>query len=129
MSPSITNRTASAPWRQGLGALALAATAWALSATPAQARDDIQWSIGVHSPGVSVGVSNAPTVVYGYPQYGYPVYEPRPVVVYPRPVVVHRPVVVQSYPVYRTEYGPYWKGHKHGHKWHKRHHRHGDWDD
>ena len=125
MNTSTSSRSPSTAWLKGLGALALAAGAWALSgtATTAQARDDIHWSIGVNSPGVSVGVSNGPAVVYGYPHYGYPVYEPRPVVVYPRPVVVH------SYPVYRAGYGPHWKGHKHGHKWHKRHHRHHDWDD
>ncbi|MBX3611099.1 MAG: hypothetical protein KF871_14505 [Hydrogenophaga sp.] len=113
---------------KGLGVLALAASAWALSgtATQAHARDDIQWSIGVNTPGVSVGVSNAPTVVYGYPHYGYPVYSAPPAVVYSRPVVVYpRPVVVQSYPVY---VGPRWEGRRHGH----RHgHRHGGrgWDD
>ncbi len=114
-------------WARGLAVLALAAGAWALSGT-AQARDNIHWSIGINSPGVSVGVSNAPAVVYGYPSYGYPVYyEPRPVVVYPRPVVVHpRPVVVHSYgyPVYRHPGHSHWKGHghrKHGHGHHRGH--------
>jgi hypothetical protein len=112
---------------RGLAVLALSAGAWALSGT-AHARDNIHWSIGINSPGVSVGVSNAPTVVYSYPSYGYPVYyEPRPVVVYPRPVVVHpRPVVVHSYPVYGH---PQWHGHR-GHKHWKKHHRgHRHWDD
>lgn len=127
----------SSTWARALGALALAAGAWALSvtATPAQARDDIYWSVGVHSPGVSVGVSNAPTVVYSYPQYGYPVYSPRPVVVHPRPVVVYpRPVVVHPYPAYG---GPRWHGDRRGHRHWKHHgHRHGHqhgrgrgWDD
>lgn len=111
---------------RGLALLGLAAAAWALSgiAAQAQARDQVHWSIGVHSPGVHVGVSNAPPVVYGYPShsyrsygyrsYGYPVYEPRPVVVYPRPVVVHpRPVIVQTYPVY-VQPEPW--GHRHGHR-------------
>lgn len=118
-------------WLKGLAVLTLAAGAWALSGS-AQARDNIHWSIGINSPGVAVGVANAPPVVYGYPSYGYPVYDPRPVVVYPRPVVVHpRPVVVHSYgyPVYAQ---PYWDGRR-GHKhWHKKHHRHGHrggWDD
>ena len=119
-------------WR-GLALLGLAAGAWCLSgiASQAQARDSVHWSIGVHSPGVQVGVSNAPPVVYGpaygYPSYGYPVYDQRPVVVYPRPVVVHpRPVVVQTYPVYvapepwgyREPRGRWHRGghgHKHGH--------------
>ncbi len=126
-TPSFTSpRT----WARALAVVSLAAGAWALSGT-AQARDNIHWSIGINSPGVAVGVSNAPTVVYSYPSYGYPVYhEPRPVVVYPRPVVVHpRPVVVHSYPVY-VQPQPYWNGHR-GHKhWHKKHHRgHRGWDD
>ena len=118
-------------WARALGLASLATAAWALSAGQAQARgghDDVYWSIGVNSPGVVVGVSNAPTVVYSYPSYGYPVYyEPRPVVVYPRPVVVHpRPVVVHSYPVYGH---PQWHGHR-GHKHWKKHHRgHRHWDD
>ena len=69
MNPSTASRPTPSPWLKGLGALVLAAGAWALSgaATTAQARDDIHWSIGVNSPGVSVGVSNGPSVVYGYP--------------------------------------------------------------
>lgn len=106
---------------RGLALLGLAAAAWALSgiASQAQARDQVQWSIGVHSPGVHVGVSSAPPVVYGYPSrgypsYGYPVYEQRPVVVYPRPVYVQpRPVFVQTYPVY-VQPEPW--GHRHGHR-------------
>lgn len=126
---------------RGLVLLTLAAGAWALSgtATQAQARDNVYWSIGVNSPGVSVGVSNAPPVVYGYPSYGYPVYDPRPVVVYPRPVIVHpRPVVVQSYPVYA--YPPQWRhdrppkhwrkhGYQRGYQHGYRDGRRGDWDD
>lgn len=119
---------------RGLAMLGLVVGAWSLSgiATQAQARDSVHWSIGVYSPGVQVGVSNAPPVVYGYPPaysypaypaYGYPVYEPRPVVVYPRPVVVHpRPVVVERYPVYvgpqPWRHGPprgHWHKHRGGH--------------
>lgn len=130
--------TAARHWARGLATLALAAGAWALSGS-AQARDNVYWSVGVNSPGVTVGVSNAPTVVYShsYPSYGYPVYSPRPVVVYePRPVVVHpRPVVVHRYPVYAE---PHWHGHKphkhwhkHGHRGHGHGYRHGRdrWDD
>ena len=113
--------TATRTWAKGLAMIALAAGGWALAGS-AQARD-VYWSIGVNSPGVAVGVSNAPPpVVYSYPSYGYPVYEPRPVVVYPRPVVVHpRPVVVQSYPVYPAPYYGYcddrrWHKHRHGHR-------------
>jgi hypothetical protein len=89
------------PWQRssalvrGLALVSLAAGAWALSAGSAHARggNDIYWSIGVSQPGVSVGVSNAPPVVYR-----------EPVVVYREPVVVYRePVVVYREPrvVYR----------------------------
>lgn len=114
--------TATRTWAKGLAMIALAAGGWALAGS-AQARD-VYWSIGVNSPGVAVGVSNAPPpVVYSYPSYGYPVYEPRPVVVYPRPVVV------QSYPVYPAPYYGYrddrrWHKHRHGHR-----HGHRGWDD
>jgi len=82
-----------------MGTAVLAAGAWALSvgASPAQARD-VYWSIGVNSPGVSMGVSNA-----------RPVYVQPPVVVYhrPPPVVYHTAptVVVQQPPV--VVYRPY----------------------
>lgn len=71
---------------RGLAMAAVVASGWALSvgASSAHARD-VYWSVGVDSPGVSVGVSNAP---------------PPRVVVRPRPVFVERaPVVV--YPGYR----------------------------
>ncbi|MBK6867350.1 MAG: hypothetical protein IPG98_05245 [Burkholderiales bacterium] len=95
----------------------------------AQARSDVYWSIGMGSPGVSVGVSNAPPVYYA-PQ---PVYvQPAPVYVRPRPVYVAPPayyapprVMVRPQPVYY--YGP--PGHyKHQKKWRKKHRHHGDWD-
>jgi len=75
----------------------LAAGAWALSvgASTAQARD-VYWSVGVNSPGVSVGVSNAPPVYYQPPAVVYHrpppvVYQTAPTVIYQPPVVVHRP--------------------------------------
>lgn len=131
--------TAGPGWRRGMALAALAMGAWAASGLGSQARaGDVYWSVGVHQPGVVVGVSNAPP--------------PRPVIVQPRPVVIHqppvvvhqpypyaygygRPVVVVPQPVYRAGwgYGPY--GHRHHHwKHHDRHddHRHGggrDWDD
>nr|WP_247597014.1 hypothetical protein [Hydrogenophaga sp. PAMC20947] len=90
---------------RGLAVAALAAGGWALSAgaSTAQARD-VYWSVGVDSPGVSVGVSNAPpprVVVHPRPVY----IEQAPVVVYPghrRP----RPVYVEQAPVvYVGDYG------------------------
>ncbi|WP_310564495.1 hypothetical protein [Hydrogenophaga sp.] len=125
-------------WAKAWGLVSLAATAWALSAGQAQARggqDDVYWSIGVSSPGVVVGVSNAPP--------------PRPVVVYPQPVVVHqaapvvihqaypypypyvRPVVVQPRPVVYRGWGPgpRWDDRHDRRHWKHRHHDRYDRDD
>lgn len=84
---------------RGLAMAALAAGAWALSVgmSNAHARD-VYFSVGVDSPGVSVGVSNLPpprvvhrrpvyvehAPVYSRPGYGYV----RPVVIAPQPVYV-----------------------------------------
>lgn len=74
-----------------LGLATAVVTAFTLGAGAAQARgDDVYWSVGVSSPGVSVGVSNAPP--------------PRAVVVQPQPVVIHHPapvVIHQPYPYVR----------------------------
>jgi hypothetical protein len=96
------------------GAAAALAVAALGFATSAQARSDVQFSVGVGLPGVAVGVSNAYPVYGGYPQQ--PVYvQPAPVYVQPRPVYVQpapvyyeqpqvyyrpRPVYVQPAPVY-----------------------------
>ncbi|HWI84455.1 hypothetical protein [Ramlibacter sp.] len=96
-----------------VAALALAAAG---SATVAQARDNVYFSIGANvAPGVAVGVSNAPPVYYPPVTYVQPApvyYEPAPVYVRPAPVYYARPVYGYSYaaPVYYG--GP-------------RHHRHG----
>lgn len=82
------------------GWLLSAATAMALMTGGAAQAADVYWSIGVHQPGVHVGVSNAPQVV-----------------VAPPPVVVYAP------PVYRTGWTPPGHG-KHLHKHHARY-RHG----
>lgn len=90
LSPTLRQPKA---WLLSVGA------ALALSAAGAAQAGDVYWSIGVHQPGVHVGVSNAPRVVYG-----------------PPPVVVYAP------PVYRAGWAPP------GHHWqsrHDRHHRHG----
>lgn len=139
-------------WVRGLMLTALVAGAWAVSTGQAQARDDVYWSIGVHSPGVAVGVSNAPPPPVVVHQ-AYPVYTPYPAHVHqPRPVY-QRPIVVQTAPVvvhpYRYPYvrpvvverpwrghGPRWDDRGHGrhegrhegrHKGHhKNQHRHDD---
>ena len=94
----------------------------ALGVTSAAHANGVAWSVGIASPGVSVGFTNAPPVyvqpapVYVQPQ---PVYmHPRPVYYQqPAPVYVAPPVYVRPAPVY---YGPgYWRhGHGYGH-WHR----------
>ena len=87
-------------------ALALAAMGFASSA---QARDNVYWSVGVGSPGVSVNVGN-----------GFPVYvEPLPVYIQPRPVYVQpAPVYYRPAPVY-VEPLPVYYGRPYG--WNRRH--------
>lgn len=107
------NRSA---WLAG-AALALAAMGFAGAA---QARDNVQWSVGVGVPGAVVNVGNVgsvyPQPVYVQPQ---PVYvQPAPVYVQPRPVFVHpRPVYVQPAPVYMVQPQPVYEGRHH----HRRH--------
>ena len=121
MSSSIFAKLAAA-------ALVLAAAG---TATVAQARDNVYFSIGAHvAPGVSVGVSNAP--VYYPPVYAQPApiyYEPAPVYVRPAPVYVRpAPIYYGAAPVY---YGPapvyYDRGHRHGPRkhWRNENRRHG----
>lgn len=140
----------SSGWARSLAWVSLAAGVWALSAGAAHARggSDVYWSIGVNQPGVSVGLSNAPPVVYQ--QRPQVVVVERPVF-YERPVVYQRPVVVRQRPVVVYETDPYVyarpvvvyvdrgyrqfndrRGHKHkkSHKRHDRHDRYSDrWDD
>jgi hypothetical protein len=97
----------------GLAALMASATAHA---------NDVYWSIGVSSPGIQVGVQNAPPVqhrphvVHHYPQVVYPqpqiVYR-QPQVVYQQPQVVYvqpRPVYVQPQPIYYQRPAPVYYG-------------------
>lgn len=127
-----TEPARAARWTRMLGVAALAAATWGLGTTAAHARgDDVYWSIGVSSPGVAVGVSNAPP-----PRHV--VVQPQPVVIHqPAPVVIHqpypyvRPVVVQPRPVVYPGwgYGPRWDDRYERRHW-KHHHRHHDrWDD
>ena len=123
---------------RGLAIAALAAGGWALSAgaTAAHARD-VYWSVGVESPGVSVGVSNVPpprVVVHPRPVY----VEPAPVVVYsdryrPRPVYVERaPVVIVRDRGYWHDRHSRWEERRRARheRWDRHHHHghHGKWD-
>ena len=94
------------------GAAAALAVAAMGFAGGAQARSDVQFSVGVVLPGAQIGVGNA------YPVYQQPVYvHPAPVYYQPRPVYYQpQPVYVQPAPVYY--------GRPHG--WHNRHGHHND---
>lgn len=129
-------------WSVALRGVALVAGAWAVSTLGgvAHARDNVYFSVGVHSPGVSVGVSNVPPVRYYHPApvvVAPPVVyaPPPPVVVYPSRSVraYHPPVVYAPPPVhYGKPHGhwhkpPHARGHGkhgHGHGNGHRHHRH-----
>jgi hypothetical protein len=78
--------------------------------------DNLYWSVGVGSPGVSVGISNGwPGPVYVQPA---PVYvHPAPVYLRPVPVFVQpvAPIYYQAVPVYQPGWAP--PGRAHG--WHK----------
>jgi len=88
------------------GAAAALAFAAMSFAGAAQARDNVQWSIGVGTPGAVVNVGSG----YQRPQ---PVYvQPAPVYVQPAPVYIKpQPVYLQAEPVY------YGRPHRH----HRRH--------
>jgi hypothetical protein len=122
MIPSITRSVSSARTLLMAGAAAVLSIAALGFSTAAQARSDINFSVGVSTPGVVIGVSNA-YPVYTQPAYGYhpqPVYvQPAPVYVQPRPVYRPRPVYVQA-PVYVAPPPVYYRGHHH-----HRHHGHG----
>lgn len=91
--------------------------------------DNLYWSVGVGSPGVSVGITNGwPGPVYVQPA---PVYvQPAPVYLRPSPIFVQpvavAPIYYQTVPVYQPGWAP--PGHAHG--WYKNrgHGHHGDRD-
>lgn len=71
--------------------------------------DNLTWSVGLSSPGVAVGVSNAQPV-YVQPQAVY--VQPRPVYVQPAPQVVYQqPRVVYVQPAPQVIY-PGWRHHE-----------------
>ena len=104
-------------WVAGLAAtLAFAAMAFAGAA---QARDNISLSLGIATPGLSVGISN------GYqPRY----YEPRAVYVQPAPIYVQpRPIYYGPQTYYQAQPN-YYKGKRHHNKFRGKGHggRHDD---
>ena len=93
------------------GALALGAAGFAGTA---QARSDVFWSVGVGSPGISLGVGNLPPPV---------VYAP-PVYMQPAPVYVPPPAYYAPPPVYRPARYYYGPPPRHWERDRWRHHRH-----
>jgi len=96
-------------WLLGLVAVAAVGTAQA---------SGVNWSIGIQSPGVAVGVSNSrPVAVYPQPVYAQPVYG-APVYVQPQPVYQVQPVVTYGRPVVVYQPAPVWvpPGHRHDHR-------------
>ncbi|MEW6693608.1 MAG: hypothetical protein AB1371_01420 [Pseudomonadota bacterium] len=79
-----------------------------LAAAGAAQAGDVYWSIGVHQPGVTVGVGNVPPVIVAP--------APRVVMVPPVPVVVS-PAVVYT-PVYGYAVPPGHRKHRHWHRGH-----------
>jgi len=84
-----------------------------------QARaDNLQWSIGVGSPGVVIGMTNArPLPIFVQPQAYYG--QAAPVYVYPGAIYMQpMPMYVQPLPIYRSGWAPegrgYGMGQRHG---------------
>jgi hypothetical protein len=103
----------------------------AVAGQAAHARGDVYWSVGVNSPGVALGVSNAPPVVVAAaPMYYAPApvyvapapryYGPRPIYVTPGAHYYGPPRGMGPRPGRYFDGPPRGYGHKHGHK-----HRHG----
>ena len=97
------------------GAVALGGTAL-LAAHTAQAQ--VSWSVGVHAPGISVGVANPAPVYYSPPPVYY---SPPPVYYRPPPPVYYRPA-----PIYYAPPPPVYRGPPPGYSrpphYHQRHH-------
>lgn len=115
------------------GAFLVAASTLALAglgfAGAAQAGNEVYWNVGVGSPGVQLGVSNAPPVYYQpAPVYRPPVYvQPYPVYVAPPQVVYVRPAPIYVAPTYyaptqyvQTGWERPGRGWGHGHRHHKK---------
>ena len=93
------------------GAIALALAA-AGTASVAQARDNVFWSVGIQAaPGIALGVGNAPGYVQPAPVY----YAPAPVYYAPEPVYYGPPVYRVGY------YGPYYGPRVHWQRVHWKH--------
>ncbi len=72
--------------------------------------DNVQWSIGLGSPGVTIGMSNArplPIFVQPQPYYG----QVAPVYMQPGAIYTQQmPIYVQPAPIYRSGWAPQGRG-------------------
>ena len=116
-----TTRLASNGFFSRSFAKAMAATALLIGvlAYSASARaDNVYWSIGLGSPGVTIGMTNArPLPIFVQPQPYY--VQPAPVFVHPAVVYSQpAPIYLQPRPVYQQGWAfqgrPHGKGQKHG---------------
>lgn len=112
---------------RSLAAAAVAVAALvAAGAAQAGRSADVFWSVGVSSPGVQLGVSNAQPMLIQQPAYieSYPVYvQPRPVYFAPSPVVYVRPAPIFYGPPQYVGWerpGHGWGWRRHGHHGHDR---------
>ena len=131
MFKSVTRSVTSSRTLLMTGAAAVLSIAAMGFSSGAHARGDVSFSVGVSTPGVVIGVSNAypvytsPTYGYHQPAYGY---YPQPVYVQPQPVYRPHPVYVQA-PVYLAPPPVYYRGgynYRHdGHRGHRGHGGHG----
>ena len=93
----------------------------ALGMTGAAQAQNVNWSVGVSSPGVQLGLTNAQPIYIQQPMY-QPVYvTPRPVYLAPRPVIYGPPPVYMAQPQY-VQIG--WDRPGHGYGWRNGHGRH-----
>ncbi len=73
--------------------------------------DNIHWSIGLGSPGVTIGMTNArplPIFVQPQPYYG----QPSPVYMHPGVIYTQQvPIYVQPAPIYRSGWAQQGRGH------------------
>ena len=105
-------------YAMGAAAVVLGSVAFAGAA---QARDNVEFSVQIGSPGYAYPVYSQPQVVYVQPQ---PVYvQPRPVYVQPAPIYYQGPATYYRAPqvTYGYPSGPpqrYYNGHGRGHGHH-----------